>query len=154
MSSLAHKQATTHPNGHDEGVVCEEDQIKIPLRLIDDPEKCTAVPSDCRDLESDTPGPVASRTRRKSRLDSDVEPAVDGYVGGNISSETDVPAVDETVRARLNDASSDVEDTDDNIEVNRGVKDPPATNILGIRSGGDQRVRCYRVVSGRSRNCI
>jgi len=39
MSYLAHKQTTTHLNGHDAGGVCEEGQIKIPLWLSDDPEE-------------------------------------------------------------------------------------------------------------------
>jgi len=88
---LAHKQTTTHSNGHDESGVCEGDWIKTPLL-----KKCHAVPSDYRDLKSDTSRPVASRTRPKARLDSDDDPAAGGYAGGNITSETDVPAVDET----------------------------------------------------------
>jgi len=40
---------------------------------------------------------VANRTRQKTRLESDDDPAVDGYAGGNISNETDVPVVDKTV---------------------------------------------------------
>ena len=32
-----------------------------------------------------------------TRLDSDDDPVVDGYAGGNISSETDVPEVDGTL---------------------------------------------------------
>ena len=94
MSSLACKQTTTHPNGHDEREVCEGGQIKIPLWLLDDPEKI-AVLSDYCDYMSKL---VASWTRQKTRLDRDDDSAVDGYAGWNICSETDVPAVNETVR--------------------------------------------------------
>jgi len=38
MLSLAHKQATSHPSGHDEGAGCKGGWIKIPHRLIDNPE--------------------------------------------------------------------------------------------------------------------
>jgi len=54
MSSLAHKQTTAHLNSHDDAGVCEAGRIRIPIRLLDDPEKCNAVPSDYRDLELDT----------------------------------------------------------------------------------------------------
>jgi len=60
-------------------------------------KKYNVIPSDYRDLESDTSGAVASRYRQKTRMDSDDDPAAGGYAGGNISSETDVPAIDETV---------------------------------------------------------
>jgi len=56
-------------------------------------KKYTAVQSDCRDLESDTSGVVASPTIWKTRLD-DEDSAFDRYAGGNISGEITIPAVD------------------------------------------------------------
>ena len=97
MSDTAHKQATTHSHSHDEGGVSEGGRSVIPPPDLQTTlDKCYVDESDCRDLGSDTSGPISSRTRRKSKLhrSTNLTPGGDGYDESD-NAQTGVPSDNE-----------------------------------------------------------
>ena len=93
---LAHKQATAHSGSHDQSEIsvgsCDGNHTDPQAAL----NKINAKYSDCHNRKSETPEPIASHTRQKTRRTDNSGNLGVGTCGncvrGSDSSETSVPA--------------------------------------------------------------